>query len=698
MDQVGGIYLNLCILWTLLAFGMAIEQNDNTNIDHSFEELSTHLLGLENQDFCTSKDIVLFAGNVQTCKTTLILHLTDSNIAASVHVDTRNNFHGDIDANTDRSNQINVSPSETITPQLISDQLNGINYYNCLNFGAHQSLEHDILAMASVKKLLDCSRRRIKFVFTINLPPNRLFEVSRADFLSLAEHATAFVKNITKYRNSLMLVVTEFQDFYTNTDGQYQFINDQNMIARVSTFLYHVKESLENTNHWYADPNVKAGIIEFIDILLEKQENEYLKIGISRLQPHNSAARNLELLNDEKQRIISILHYRLQYVDASPMEFNTAISTGTENLIRRRIVEVQNHLSNDINSIDLAIKEFYASKETNMSDVFTFDGEIAVAILKLSAQIRPDQPKPFIGQITSIINELNISISNHYIEQLSNHIDYIDLLENFTAIESGPSRFFIPISPLKITIAYLNDIKKWYSFIIKFGTAMDRYTAQQRINLNDVADLLGNCTIFSKNNDGTNVNVNDIGLFEFVEKIGSQNIYQMISNMTVNGNMLSALKIAVGWAFKPIHEKCTEKKLTVIGYNVKISDLFSTDCMQSVSIIEIFAWNKLFIDADINKIGQGAQIGFFAPVWEIIGDRRIILSGENARPHAKMSQYGDGVPGMPGGSSGHFIGIGNSFVNDQQLEVVVVGGKGGDGQHGGGGDKSDRHNLATGVC
>lgn len=677
-------------MWTLLAFGIATEQNNGVNIDHSFEELSTHLLRLKNQDFCTTKDIVLIAGNTQTCETTLISHLTDPNISAGAHVDTRNNFDGDVDAN-----QTNVSQPKTILPQLIGDRLNGIDYYPYLGFSAQKTLENDILTMESIKKLLDCSQRRIKLVLTMNLPPNRLFEVSRADFLSLAEQATAFVKNITKYRNSLMLVVTEFQDFYTNTDGQYQFIDDHDMIGRVATFLYRVKHSLTNTNRWYTE-HVKEEIIKFIDILLEKQENEYMKIGISRLQQHNTAARNLELLNDEKQRIISILHYRLQYVDVLPMEFNTVISDEMENLIRQRIIEIQKHLNNDIDSIDLAIKEFYILKEGNMSDVYTFDSEIAAAILELSTQIRPDQPKAFIEQTTNNINELNISISNHYIEQFSKHIEYIYLLQNVTAnlIESGHARFFIPISPLKNTMKYLNDIQKWYSFIIKLGTAMDRYTAQQQISVNDVADLLGNCTIFSRNNNGTNVNIDAIGLYEFVEKIGSKNIYRMVANMTVNGNMLNALKIAVGWAFRPIHEKCTAQKFTVIGYNVKISDISSIDCMQSASIIEIFAWNKLFIDADITKIGQGAQVAFFAPMWETIGDRQIVLSGENARSHAKIgSQSDDGEPGIPGGSSGHFFGIGNTFVNDQQLEVVSVGGKGGDGQHGGGSDNGDRHNL-----
>lgn len=690
MDQHKVNSLKLCILWTFFAVVIAnIEQNDHLNIDHSFDELSTHLHELENRDLCTSKHIVLIAGNVQTNKLALISHLTDPNLIAGgnsgVHVDTRSNLPVDDDTDTDNSNQINeCNYTNTIIPRLISDKLNGIDYYNCPSVGAQQTIEHDIVAMESVKKLLNCSPRRMKLVFTINLPPNRMFEVSRADFLSLAEQATTLIKNITKYRNSTMLVVSEFQDAYTNNDGQYQFIDDNNMIGRVVTFLHRIKHSLEGTNRWYPE-HIKAKIIEFINILLEKQDDEYMRIGISRLQLHDSSAKNFELLYEEKQRIISILNYRLEYVAALPMDFNTAITDEMENHIRQRIVDVQNHLSHDVNSIDLAIKEFYAWKETNMSDVYAFDAEISAAILKLSTQIRPDQQKPFIGQIISIINELNISISDHYIDQFAKHIEYIDLVKNVTAIKSNANqqRIFIPITPLKSTIRYLNDMKKWYSFVIKLSTGMDRYEAQQQISLSDVGNLLGNCNAFDKNSE-THISINDIGLAEFAVKIDSGKIYQMVANMTVNGNMLNALKMAVGWAFRPIRVKCTVNKFTVMGYNVKISELISNVCLKSAKIIEVFAWNKLFIDADINKIGQRAQIAFIAPIWEIIGERRVILSGENAQVHTdgvcQMDE--DGRPGLPGGSSGHFIGIGNAFTNDQQLEVVTVGGKGGDGENG----------------
>lgn len=689
MDRIKAISLVVCVLWTLFAFGIASEEHDHFSLDHSIEELSSHLFELENRDFCLSKDIVFIAGSVQSGKTALITHLTDPHLLpgnSSVHVDARSNLPDDND--TDLSNQINDSApicngTDAIIPRLTSDKLNGIDYYNCPGVGSQQTIEHEIVAMESVKKLLDCPRRRMKIVFTINLPPNRMFEVSRADFLSLAEQATTLLKNITAFRDSMMLVVTEFQDFYTNTEGQYQFVDDQNMMVRVATFLHRVKQSLDTTNRWYTE-HVKAKIIEFIDILLQQQENEYVKIGISRFQLHDSAARNVELLAGEKQRIISILSYRLAYIDVSPMDFNTAITTEMENLVRRRIVDVQNRLSQDVNSIDLAIKEFYASKEAHLSDVFTFDNEISVASLKLSTQIRPDQSKPFIGQISSIINVLNISISDHYIEQLSKHINYIDLLKNHTASESkNRQRFFIPISPLKSTIKYLNDMKKWYSFVIKFSTALDRYTAQQDISIVDVGDLLGNCTIWGENIGDASVNVNTIGLSDFAAKIGSSSIFRMVANMTVNGHMLNALKTAVGWAYKPVELKCTGTKLTAFGYNVKISDITSEYCLKTASIIEIFAWNKLFIDADINKMGQRAQVTLIGPIWEIIGERRFILSGDNAQAYTEAASRtnDNGEPGLPGGSSGHFLGIGNTFTNAQQLEVVGVGGKGGDGQN-----------------
>lgn len=676
MKQTKEVKVCLFTLWIFVLLcnskGQIITNSNGLNIDNDensfeIETLSSIRTALENPELCLNADNVLIFGNRGTGQTSLITHLTDSNLSPpNLNVDARSSFAHD------EPPAIGLSHTGNQVPTLTVDPATGINYYNCPSFDETRSIETDILALATTKKLLECSQR-IKLLFTINLPLNRSFDVSRAEFLSMAEHAIDLIKNIAKYQRGMMLVATEFQDFYANQHGQFLFISDHGLLDRVAAFLVRVKDWLETATTINGAKKMK--IAAFINVLLTKEDNEYMKIGISRLQHDPTAARNLELLFAEKQRIVSIVNYRVQYVAKD--NINIALSDALKFRIRHRIDGQQKRLINDVTEIDVEIKEFYMKKEANYTDLFKFDDEIAVGLLKFS-QIRPNEPFAFHERLICSMNELNISISSQLIDEFGKRIEYIASLKNATNITTSP--FLIP-NGLKATTKYLHNAKKWYSFIINLSDVMDRYSAQCKVNVGDIADLFAHCTT----DDGVDVdiNVNEIGLSKFLDRIGSD-IFHTVENMRVNAHMLNALKMAVAWANKPIQLICTANKLTVIGYNVKISSLTAIDCMASATLIEIFAFNKLYIDANIDKTGQTAHISLVAPTWEIIGERKIFLSGVNGTaPFRQYADYGEhGKPGCAGGSAGHFFGIGNTFVNEQQLEVVGIGGNGGDGQHG----------------
>lgn len=146
--------------------------------------------------------------------------------------------------------------------------------------------------------------------------------------------------------------------------------------------------------------------------------------------------------------------------------------------------------------------------------------------------------------------------------------------------------------------------------------------------------------------------------------------------------------------------QCSSNKLVVKGIDIKMSDVLKETCIDKVNFIEIFALDKFTIDVDIDKSGQKVQLAIIAPVWEVIGNRKIILNGSPADAHSTsqaLDSVGDGrhgKPGKPGNAAGSFFGVGKAFINDINLKIYMNGGRGGPGQDGGKGSKFLSMNIA----
>ena len=72
-----------------------------------------------------------------------------------------------------------------------------------------------------------------------------------------------------------------------------------------------------------------------------------------------------------------------------------------------------------------------------------------------------------------------------------------------------------------------------------------------------------------------------------------------------------------------------------------------------------------------------------APAWQVIGDQKIILDGQNDPKKLRAEDGQDGVPGLSGGEGGAFFGLSKEIQNGEKLEITSKGGRGGRGQDGG---------------
>lgn len=138
----------------------------------------------------------------------------------------------------------------------------------------------------------------------------------------------------------------------------------------------------------------------------------------------------------------------------------------------------------------------------------------------------------------------------------------------------------------------------------------------------------------------------------------------------------------------------TDKRSTIKGFRIQMSDVVKHKQWKNVTFIDIFALNEIVFDANIHKSGEKARIMILAPNWNVPSGAEIILDGREGKSHPAAAANGEGNAakghngevGLPGGPAGHLFGAGVVFKNLDLLSISANGGKGGIGQTGGNGN------------
>lgn len=257
-----------------------------------------------------------------------------------------------------------------------------------------------------------------------------------------------------------------------------------------------------------------------------------------------------------------------------------------------------------------------------------------------------------------------------------------------------------------LTISYdlSNEINKiinqfeasttWYSFLIDLYEKMSEMNFKSnrydQINT-DTNELIEKCSI---DEQAPKKNVSEIGLQKFLNDIDIKTNYE-IETLQVNAFQLNALKAVLN-ATIYYKAKCLSDNSTIAGFNVKMSDIIGLECWNRLPLIQIFALDKVLFDIDIERMNDGnlVHLLIIAPVWKVMGNRRLNLSGRNGANFQSEASNGwsgsingeDGMPGKPGFPGGYLYGVGNEFIGGSWLTIYTDGGNGGSGQDGGNGN------------
>lgn len=667
-----------------------------TNISTSCDDSATSIIEfisseIENLKFDKGKNPVIILGMTGTGKSTLGLLLTGAKLTG-VETFPGSNKYRFVDEN-DLISGNDTTESKTLIPGLMIDYVDGKKYpfYDCPGFSDTRSVKHDILAMYSIYELLS-NVQTAKFVITATYPTVEPFLADRAIFTKLSEHIIVLLKDVNKFRDAISLIVTKVpNDTKEDEDGNPVLIPDDSIIASVALFLTQTKDTIIKKNEKISDTvrRLNNQKLDFINILLEQDEDKkYVRIGILRLAGSAGPVEKMKKLQLEKAFIRSIIYNETSFASTDNGDFGVTISDASGNCMRDLMDEMHNYFVSDISQIDDHIERFYEKLEEGNFDLeFVYE--------KILLGYRTIQPIEFkrnqffetLKQLTDDVSILGIDIQG----PLKNIEKNLQIVHFFETVSDYKSQDVLNIeSKLIKSIGHLTDSKDWYAFIITLHDALSKYENYNKAKELNLTEIIAKCS--DKQNFGKKFN--EIGLEELMSLI-DKNAYLQVSHIKVHSSKLGALKMVLEKTLMADVEKlCSSDKLTVKGYNVRMKDVMSKTCPGKIKFIEVFALNTIFIDENVNKTGEKVQLSIIAPTWEIFGRKKIVLDGDSGKelpaPKAASGERPflngkNGETGLPGGSAGHFLGIGNTFINVESLEISVSGGQGGIGQHGGNG-------------
>lgn len=411
-----------------------------------------------------------------------------------------------------------------------------------------------------------------------------------------------------------------------------------------------------------------------------------------------------------------------------------------ENSIYQAAEKINETINHHTKNIAKEIEEYYLNKMESL-EIEKSPAELNKGhgiILNLTKEINNlSNAQELSNKISDSMIKLNLATAKVRSSMLGilYHGKYLEFLNNGT-LDTWSSAW---IDPFNNTEKYLADSEAWYNFLGDLYARLSKFSIQKDIYKYNVANINDWGHPHKLQAQGIKVTINTFQKFlekieqhdiseynnlikdiddkkikrflkdEFLSKVKQE--YDIIRNIKVTEPRLQVLNdILRSMLSQKIESYCLESgKLVIKGNDIKFSDFTSDNgkiallCKSGVafSSVDIFALNTIFIDSDVREIGSRLQVSIVAPRWQVIGTRTIALDGASGAAHTKAAdgryhgeRGSDGLPGLPGGAAGSFLGIGEEFISGCGLTITVNGGQGGPGQEGGDGAEGKQGRTA----
>ncbi|OXU22294.1 hypothetical protein TSAR_003558 [Trichomalopsis sarcophagae] len=654
-----------------------------------------------NITYSRAKNVVLVLGRVDSGKTIFTQFIAGSNddlISQVIEHDTKTNAY----------------PTNPVIPNMLEDVEENVAFYDFPGFGFKDGDTRNVALHYYIKSIID-SADSIKFVFTIGYHENENDFFWSLYFLVF--RAGPLIQNLDEFKNSVALIVTKVDDKHIGAGENSVLVTDNVIIEKMARLLNLLKTILKRPDSYHQH------LRHFVENFLEKDEHgHYKKIGIFRKPNTSGVFSSIALLQENRRQLKQVVHKNIIFSKYHKNDFNFTVLAAYDitryhttsgintvkydnfdysQLFRELFNNVEKKLVYYLTSIRPEIEKYYYKEEEQFSDIHDLYNKTQswndVLSTQQEAISRCVDLRCAINGITQIIIDHGVSPKDEQFLSIKRHLKYLDFVNALTG-DSIASRFSVWIKAFAAGIqAYLDDSKQWYNFFIYLHDALSSYDVQKNINAASLSNRVVFQNYFEKKTiiDTNFESILDSISATLLNEIKKNDTYVNIVNVKLDEVKLTFLNKILDKTLKnEVSYPCRkDNKLSLKGYNVKLSSIFDRNCSHS-SVIEIFALNKVFIDTNLDRTGEKVQLSIIAPTWEVTHNSKIILdgkSGEDHNPKKTRDGHGfglagdDGSAGKPGGPSGSFFGIGQHYTEIKHLVITARGGKGGTGQHGGDG-------------
>lgn len=320
------------------------------------------------------KDAVLMIGNSGVGKSTLTLMLVGADLVSFK----KDNSYLIKDSNK-RICTWSTLDSCTDFPEMMLDNVTGTAFYDFPGFKDSRGTSQELAITCSIKKVVD-HLRSVKFVFMANHSSLTIGN-DRYQFMMLVKQALSLVRNIEKFKSSIMLIGNKVEKVVDNEscdeNERCSPMTDDKIISAIGSFLEEAKLSLSmklagQSNLSSSETQFCNQAIKFIDILLEKEDGVYTRIGIFRKPTKAGPLNEMDWAAKEKIHIGKIIFDRLMFTEKAQNDFGYSISDTSKNDINVLVEYINGNIWSTLRNVILHMKDSYGPQIEMMQGMLKF--------------------------------------------------------------------------------------------------------------------------------------------------------------------------------------------------------------------------------------------------------------------------------------------------------------------------------------
>lgn len=654
------IFRAMAIPWAILFLLPSIYGNlyDQKLVINKYNKIEDALDLIKEGEFYinvdSNKDAILVVGNTGSGKSTLTQFMAGDN--SKLRAVENGEDTGEFLIEDDNNRIGSGIYSKTVIPEKVIDKDTGIAYYDCPGFSDTRNTAFDIASTYFTKRIID-NVRNVKIVFTISYPSLKK-GVDRTDFMKLLRHGQEFIKDLHKFNNSIVLIATKVNNDYVRRNKDFILVSDDKIIDNIGKYIEEVREALLQRFQADNDP-VVLNYLKLTDIFLSKDNGGgYNRIGLFRRPDQPGVLSEVQLLQNGKGYIKNVIEDNMSYTTKDNDDFGFTVSDNSKNNIYKLVDKINRDIEIAVSNTTEDIEQSYNYELMSSGDNIYEVKNVALRSYNdlhktLKELEQSENFREFIVKFIDYINGIDVKNSKKVFTDILEKYNLINFLQ-LVADQKYKSKPLEWSRPLYQVEDSLQHKKYWHSFLVDLHDKSSIYK-----NYNHVRNNL------LKNRSKRNI-VNDYNTGEVLEVVENFDVdfYNKVKDLPVDLKRQRELRTIVDVILKESTFECKNRnELEARGTYIKLSDVLTVAhhrnvCMQSLKSLKVFALDTVFIDADFEAAGEFSMY-IVAPRWEVVGTRKIKLVGKDANEHSSRKAHlaKDGMPGLPGGSAGNFIGI-----------------------------------------